>query len=141
LFPAQMASICIRHVGALYRMNKGVRRNFLSDAAMPYDNRVLSIKGVDRVSILTLEGRLLVPFVMIKYQSEQYSHAKGQSDLVRQGEKWFMLVTVDLPEGNPIPTGDFISLDFAAAYPDSDGKRDIPPKSQNGDSDKKKKRK
>jgi len=67
---------------------------------MPYDSRILSFKGGDRVSILTLVGRIIVPFVMGKYQRERFSLAKGESDLVhRKDGKWFLLVTVDIPEG------------------------------------------
>ena len=54
---AQMASICIRHVGGTYSRDKSVLPTFRSNAAMPYDSRILSFKMVDRVSILTLEGR------------------------------------------------------------------------------------
>jgi hypothetical protein len=33
---------------------------------MPYDSRILSFKSNDRVSILALEGRLIIPFVMAR---------------------------------------------------------------------------
>lgn len=110
---AQMASICIRHVGGTYSRDKSIKPTFRKHAAMPYDSRILSFKGVDRVSILTLEGRLIIPFVMGQYQRERFSDAKGQCDLVRRGDgKWFLLVTVDVPEGTPIPPKDFIGVDF-----------------------------
>jgi putative transposase len=81
---AQMASICIRHVGGTYSRDKSLLPVFRPDAAMPYDSRILSFKGIDRVSILTLEGRLIIPFVMGKYQRERFSQAKGECDLVRR---------------------------------------------------------
>src|SRR5215813_11922165 len=59
---AQMAAICIRHVGGAYSRDKSVLPVFRPDAAMPYDSRILSFKGIDRVSILTLEGRIIIPF-------------------------------------------------------------------------------
>jgi predicted transposase len=65
---AQMASICIRHVGGTYSRDKSIRPVFRPDAAMTYGSRILPFKGIDRVSILTLDGRLLIPFVMGKYQ-------------------------------------------------------------------------
>src|SRR5215467_11087214 len=80
---AQMASICIRHVGGTYSRDKSTLPVFRPDAAMPYDSRILSFKGIDRVSILTLEGRLIIPFVMGKYQRERFSLAKGECDIVR----------------------------------------------------------
>ena len=50
---------------------------------------------------------------MGKYQAEQFAHAKGQADLVlRHDGKWFLLVTVDVPESAPIPATDFMGVDF-----------------------------
>ena len=91
---------------------------------MPYDNRILSFKGIDRVSILTLDGRIIIPFVMGRYQRERFSLAKGQCDLVRRKDgKWFLLVTVDVPEGAPVPPQDFMGVDFGVVNlaTDSDG--------------------
>jgi len=110
---AQMAAICIRHVAGVYKRDKSKRPRFRRHAAMPYDSRILSFKGVDRVSLLTLEGRVIVPFVMGKYQSERFEAHKGQSDLVlRRDGRWFLLVTVDLPDKTPTPVTDFIGVDL-----------------------------
>ena len=50
---------------------------------------------------------------MGKYQAERFTHAKGQADLVlRHDGKWFLLVTVDVPETAPIPATDFMGVDF-----------------------------
>ncbi|MBA3239713.1 MAG: IS200/IS605 family element transposase accessory protein TnpB [Acidobacteria bacterium] len=73
----------------------------------------MSFKGIDRISLLTLGGRVIVPFVMGKYQRERFTSAVGQSDLVlRKDGRWFLLVTVDLPDKTPTPTTDFIGVDF-----------------------------
>ena len=84
----------------------------------------MSFKGLDRVSLLTLQGRILVPFIMGTYQSERFSAAKGQCDLVRRRDgQWFLLVTVDLPDGAKTPTTDFLGVDLGMANvaTDSDG--------------------
>ncbi len=48
---------------------------------------------------------ILVPFVMGKYQQGRFTNAKGQCDRVRRKDgKWFLLVTVDLPDGTQLPT-------------------------------------
>ncbi len=123
---AQMASICIRHVGGTYSRDKSILPTFRPNAAMPYDSRIRSFKGGDRVSILTLEGRIIVPFVMGKYQRERFSLAKGQSDLVRRKDgKWFLLVTVDLPEGTRITPTEFIGVDFGAVNLATDNDGDV----------------
>jgi putative transposase len=110
---AQMAAICIRHVGGTYSRDKTIKPVFRKDAAMPYDCRIMSFKGIDRVSLLTLEGRVIVPFIMGKYQADRFSLAKGQCDLVRRRDgKWFLLVTADVPDKTPIPATEFIGVDF-----------------------------
>jgi putative transposase len=76
------------------------------------------------VSLLTLDGRVVVPFVMGRYQAEKFSNAKGQCDLVlRKDGKWFLLVTVDVPDAAVIPVTDFLGVDLgiASIASDSDG--------------------
>ena len=110
---AQMAIRCIAQVVEAFKRDKTVQPSFRPTAAMPYDQRLYSFKGIDRVSLLTLEGRVLVPMLMGNYQREQFGYAKGQSDLVlRKDGKWFLLVCVDVPDGTPIPTTDFIGVDL-----------------------------
>jgi IS605 OrfB family transposase len=91
---------------------------------MPFDQRMMGFKGVDRVSLLTLDGRVVVPMVMGKYQAEKFTNAKGQCDLVlRKDGKWFLLATVELPESTPTPATDFIGIDLGVVNiaTDSDG--------------------
>ncbi len=110
---AQMAIRCIAQVVEAYKRDKKVQPSFRRHAAMPYDQRLYSFKGIDRVSLLTLEGRVFVPMLMGNYQREQFGYAKGQADLVlRKDGKWFLLVSVDVPDGTPIPTTDFVGVDL-----------------------------
>jgi IS605 OrfB family transposase len=123
---AQMAAICVRHVASTYKRDKSKLPKFRRHAAMPYDRRILSFKGIDRVSLRTLTGRVIVPMIMGAYQQERFSAAQGQCDLVlRKDGKWFLLATVDLPEVTPIPNTDFIGVDLGVANlaTDSDGER------------------
>jgi putative transposase len=123
---AQMAAICIRHVASTYKRAKSKLPKFRKHAAMPYDRRILSFKGLDRVSLKTLAGRVIVPMVMGKYQHERFGAAQGQCNLVlRKDGKWFLLATVDLPEAAPVPNTDFIGVDLGVANlaTDSDGRR------------------
>jgi IS605 OrfB family transposase len=113
---SQMAVRCIAQVCEAYRRDKTIRPRFRTHAAVPYDKRLMSFKGPDRVSLLTLEGRVEVPFIMGKYQAEQFTRSKGESDLIlRDDGKWFLLVTVDVPDAAPIPATDFIGVDLGLA--------------------------
>lgn len=74
---------------------------------------MMSFKGVDQVSLLTLDGRVLIPFVMGAYQRERFTEAKGQCHLVlRDDDRWFLLVVVTLPDHAPLPITDFIGVDL-----------------------------
>lgn len=113
---AQMAVRCIAQVCEAYKRDKNKRPRFRKHASVPYDQRIMSFKGVDRVSLLTLAGRVIVPVIMGKYQQERFTNACGQSDLVlRRDGGWFLLVTVDVPDGTKPPTTDFLGVDFGVA--------------------------
>jgi putative transposase len=102
-----------------------VRPHFRPHAAVPYSmGKNIGFKGPDRVSVGTLIGRVIVPFLMGAYQAERFGWSKGQCDLVLRGDgKWFLLVTVDVPDGTPIPTTDFLGVDLGVENiaADSDG--------------------
>ena len=123
---SQMAVRCIAQVCEAFSRDRSKRPHFRKYASIPYDQRLMSFKGVDRVSLLTLEGRIIVPFIMGKYQSERFNGKHGQCDLVRRKDgKWFLLVTVDLPDGAPTPATDFMGVDLGVENiaVDSDGER------------------
>ncbi len=110
---AQMAVRCIAQTCEAYKRDKDIRPRFRPFASVPYDQRLMSFKGVDRVSLLTMEGRIIVPFIMGAYQRERFTAAKGQCDLVRRRDGlWFLLVCIDLPEKARLPVSDFVGVDF-----------------------------
>jgi IS605 OrfB family transposase len=110
---AQMAVRCIAQACECYKRDKTQRPHIRQLAAIPYDQRTMSFKGLDKVSLLTMQGRVIVPFLMGTYQRERFTAAVGQSDLVlRKDGKWFLLVTVEAPESVQLPTSDFIGVDF-----------------------------
>lgn len=124
---SQMAVRCIAQVCEAYKRDRSIRPRFRRHAGVPYDQRLLSFKGVDRASLLTLEGRVIVAMVMGAYQRDRFTASKGQSDLVlRKDGRWFLLVTVTLPDGSPIPASDFIGVDLGInnLATTSDGKRE-----------------
>src|SRR5262245_20271930 len=122
---AQMAIRCIAQVCEACSRDKSIRPRFRKYASIPYDQRLMAFKGVDRVSLLTLEGRTIVPVIMGKYQSERFDGKHGQSDLVKRKDgKWFLLVTVKAPDVAPEPTTDVSGVDSGAVTlaADSSGK-------------------
>lgn len=125
---SQMTCLCVRRVCQAYKRDKAIRPKFRKHAAMPFDKRTMSFKGIDRVSLLTLDGRVVVPMIVGSYQTDRLAMPKGQADLVlRKDGKWFLVVTIDVPEGSPIPATDFLGVDLGLAMiatdsdPDSKG--------------------
>jgi putative transposase len=122
--PADTAIRCIAQVVEAYKRDKAKRPRFHKHAAVPFSmSKNIGFKGPDRVSISTLQGRIVVPYVMGAYQRERFGWSKGQCDLVlRKDGKWFLLVTVDSPDGTPIPTTDFIGVDLGVCTIAADSK-------------------
>ncbi len=111
---AQMTIRAIAKTVEAYKRDKTICPRFRDYGAMAFDERMMSFKGIDKVSLLTLQGRIIVSLMMGKYQADKFSNAQGQCDLVyrEHDRKWFLLVTADFPDGEPIPSTDFIGLDF-----------------------------
>jgi putative transposase len=91
---------------------------------MPYDQRFMSWKGVDRVSLLTLNGREIIPFVFGQYQQLRFKNVRGQVDLLYRDGRFFLAVVVDVPEPPPERPEDFLGVDLGIQNiaADSDGK-------------------
>ncbi len=121
---AQTAILCIHRACEAYKRDPSIRPRFRKDAGITYDVRTMSFKGIDKVGLLTLDGRVVVPMVVTAYQAQRLGYPKGQCDLIRPKDgKWFLLVTVDVPDGSPINPADFIGVDLGIANiaTDSDG--------------------
>src|SRR5262245_2912148 len=65
---SQTAILAIRRACEAYRRDKSIRPRFRKDAGITYDVRTMSFKGIDRVSLLTLSGRIVLPMVVTGYQ-------------------------------------------------------------------------
>jgi IS605 OrfB family transposase len=120
---AQMAVRAISKVVEAYKRDRNKRPRFKPHGAVPYDQRILSFKAADKVSILSLEGRLLIPYVTGAYHRARLDGARGQSDLVLRKGRWYLYVTVDVPDGTPIDPEEWLGVDLGIRNlaTDSDG--------------------
>jgi IS605 OrfB family transposase len=109
---AQMTIRAIAKVAETYKRDKSIRPTFRLRGAMTYDERIMSFKGPDRVSLLTLDGRIIVPFRVGAYQSGRMDRIRGQADLLYRDGTFFLAVTVDAPESEPRDVEDYIGLDM-----------------------------
>ena len=122
---SQMAVRCISKVCEVYKRDKSKRPAFEPHGAVPYDPRILSFKAADRVSLLTLDGRILVPFVAGEYHRARLEGVRGQADLVLRRGRWYLYVTVEVPDGSPVKPTAFLGVDLGIRNlaTDSDGER------------------
>jgi len=120
---AQMAVRAIGKVVEAYKRDKTVKPSFRPHSAIVYDDRLLSWKGVDRVSILTLQGRIVVPVVMDAYHAQRLRRVRGQSDLIYRDGLFYLAVVVDVPEPPPLQPDDWLGVDLGIVNiaADSDG--------------------
>ena len=121
--PAQYAIRAIGKVVEVYRRDKKKLHIFKQHGAIVLDNRLLSYKGADRVSISGAPGRMIMPFVVGSYGQQMFQRVKGQADLVYKKGKFFLLQNCVLPDGTPIDPEGFLGIDFGITNiaVDSDG--------------------
>ena len=79
---AQMCIRAISKVSEAYKRDREKRPSFRLHGAMTYDERILSFPRVDRASLLTLDGRVEVPFRFGAYQAARLDRIRGQADLL-----------------------------------------------------------
>ncbi len=82
------------------KKKKASTPKFRVTGSIVYDQRCFSFKGLEAVSLLTLEGRTIVPLVMNGYHSGELAAygKRGQADLIYSQGKFFLCVVVEVPE-------------------------------------------
>lgn len=110
--PAQLAIRCISKASEAYKRDKSIQPTFKSEGAVVYDERVMSFKGLTHVSLLTLTGRVLVPFIIGRYQAARMDAIKGQADLIYRKGTFSLAVTLDVPEPEASSNGDVLGVDL-----------------------------
>src|SRR4051794_13963837 len=120
---AQMTIRAISKVVEVYKRDRRLLPRFRPHGAIVYDQRILSWKGPDRVSILTLDGRIVLPWIAGTYQQARLAFPRGQADLVYRGGQFLLFVTVDVGDVPPDDPQGFLGVDLGRKNiaVDSDG--------------------
>jgi len=108
---AQMAVRAIGKAVEAFKRDKAIRPEFRPRGAVTYDQRILSFKGLDKVSLWTVTGRMILPIAFGEYQGERFDRMKGQVDLVYRDGRFYLYATIAMPEGAPIEIKDFLGVD------------------------------
>ena len=120
---AQMAVRVVGKVVEQYRKDKSKLLQFKPRSAMVYDSRILAFKGLDKVSILTLSGRLIIPIRMGDYQQARINTVIKETDLILRNNIFYLAIVVDAPEATPDDPIGTIGVDLGVIHlaVDSDG--------------------
>lgn len=112
---SQMSVRAIGKAVVCFSGDKKVCPIFREFGAISYDEKNLSFKGLDKISITTLAGREKISIVYGQYQKERFDRIKGQRDLIFKDGKFYLYCIIDLPENPPIKIEDFLGVDLGIA--------------------------
>ena len=122
---AQMAVRAISKACEALKRDKRIKPEFRPLGAVAYDQRILSWKGRDRVSILTLGGRIMVPVMYQgRWATAHPQRIRGQADLICRDDNFYLAVVIDVPEPPMGPEPDEwlgVDLGIVNLAADSDG--------------------
>ena len=75
--PAESAIRCLAQVVEAYKRDKTIQPTFRLHASVPFSmGKNIGFKGPDRVSLSTLHGRVVVPYLLGQYQHDRFGFAK-----------------------------------------------------------------
>jgi len=120
---SQLAIRAISKTCEAYKRDKSIKPEFRPDGAIVYDQRILTWKGLEYVSLITLEGRQLIPVRLGDYQKVRLDRIRGQADLIINKGVFYLCVVVEVPKASPYDPVDVLGVDLGVKNlaVDSDG--------------------
>jgi IS605 OrfB family transposase len=109
---AQMTVRAVGKVAESYKVDRKTLHEFDPHGAVVYDQRILSYKSADEISILTLYGRIEVGIQYGEYRKLEANRVRGQADLIYKHGIFYLMIVVDLPDSEPIDPEGVIGVDF-----------------------------
>ena len=102
---------------------KGKAATFKPHGAVVYDSRIMSFKGLERVSLSTVEGRQVIPMRLGDYQRARLERRQGEADLLLRDGVFYLAVTLDAPEPDAMDAVGTLGVDLGIVHlaADSDG--------------------
>lgn len=120
---AQFAVRIISKVVEAYKRDKSIKPVFRELGAIQYDQRNMSWKGLDKVSLITLKDRIKLRTRIGEYQKSRADRIRGQADLIYRNGIFYLIAVVDAPEQSEYdPVGTLgVDLGIENIATDSDG--------------------
>lgn len=95
-----------------YKLDKKVKRTFRPLGSVAYNERTVTYKTANTVSILTVDGRQTISFVGGERQLALLQSRQGEADLVYRNGEYFLYQTCDVPTPDIEPVDDFLGVDL-----------------------------
>jgi putative transposase len=120
---SQLTIRAIAKVAEAYKRDRNIQPHFRPRGAITYDQRIMSWKGAERVSLLTVSGRELVDVVLGLRQPRRMDGRLGQADLIYRKRTFYLYATIDGPEPPPVKVHEYLGIDLGIVNlaVDSDG--------------------
>ena len=110
---AQAMVRCIAKVAdSLKAGDQETVRIFHRHAAQPYDDRIIRFLPGDRVSLWTLTGRIVLPFVCGEHQRKLLAYRKGEVDLCLVRGRFYLAAVCDVPDPDEYEALDVLGVDL-----------------------------
>ena len=111
---SQMVVRAIGKVTESYKADKKALHTFKDTGAMVFDDRILSFKGLELASMLTLDGRLEVPMMIAEYHRGMLMgrRVRGQADLILDSGIFYLMLVIELPDKPLFDAEKFIGVDM-----------------------------
>jgi len=120
---AQLTIRAISKVSEAYKRDRTIKPEFNPNGAIVYDQRILSWRKLEAVSILTNNGRQIIPIRIGDYQKERLDRIRGQADLILRDGIFYLAVVVEVPEPTKFDAVGTLGVDLGIVNiaTDSDG--------------------
>ena len=120
---AQLTIRAIAKVSEVYKRDRTIKPKFKPTGAIVYDQRILSFRKLEAISILTNSGRLVIPIRIGEYQKVRMDRIRGQADLILRGGIFYLAVVVEVPEQSKSDAVGTLGIDLGIVYlaTDNDG--------------------
>lgn len=109
---AQHAVRAISKAVETFARDKTICPEFSPLGAVPLDDRLYRLVGLQEASINTTSGRIKTPFVVGDCFRGMLSRKMGQADLVHRDGKFYLYVTVEFQEPPPLEPQDWLGVDL-----------------------------
>jgi putative transposase len=109
---AQHAVRAISKAVEAFARDKTIYPVFDPLGAVPLDDRLYRLIGLQEASINTTSGRIKLPFVVGDYFAGMLSRKMGAADLVYRDGQFFLYVTVEFQEAPPIEPSEWLGVDL-----------------------------